>query len=81
MTLLPGINSIGVNWVEISLIKIDEENHIISEASHSVSRGHCDDESEEIVYECVECLVHESSPVNINLMRTVQLSAEYYQGR
>ena len=58
----PGVNSVGVNRIEISLIEVDEEDHIISEASNSVGSGHRDYKGKKVVYKCVECLVHKSSP-------------------
>ena len=61
-TFSPGVHSVGVHGVEISLVEVDEENHIVPEASHSVCCGHGDDEGKQIVDKCIECLVHESLP-------------------
>lgn len=62
----PNQTQISVNWNLIksekliesipSLIEVDEENYVITEASYTVSCRHGDDESEYIVNKCIECL-------------------------
>lgn len=39
-----------------SLVKVNEKNHIVSEAGQSVGRRHGDDEGKDVIYESVECL-------------------------
>ena len=40
-----------------SLIEIDKENDIVTETSQSVSRWHGDDESEDVIDECIKSLL------------------------
>ena len=46
---LPGVHSVGVHGVEISLVEIYEEHNIVPEAGDTVGSGHCDDEGKEII--------------------------------
>jgi hypothetical protein len=45
-----------------SLVQIDEEHEVVSEAGDPVSGGHGDDEREHVIDERVERLVHERAP-------------------
>lgn len=49
-----------VNSVNPPLVEVNDENDIVSEAGHSVHCGHRDDETEQVVNNCVQKLVKES---------------------
>lgn len=44
------------------MIQIDEEDKIITETSHTMRSGHCDNEGEYIINKSVKGLIHECSP-------------------
>jgi len=51
-----------VHRVKPSLIKIDKEDDIVSEATDSCHGRHSDDEREQIINECIQTLVDQHSP-------------------
>lgn len=51
-----------VNPVGPLLVQINEENEVVPEAGNAVHNWHLDHESEQVIDECVQGLVHHSFP-------------------
>lgn len=56
------VDPVGIDPIDPALVKVDEEHHIISEASYPVHHGHLDDEGKQVVNEGIESLVGEHPP-------------------
>lgn len=55
-----------VHWVKPALIKVDEEDNVVSKAADASHGRHSNDEREEIVNERVETLVDQNTPRKVS---------------
>ena len=53
-----------------SLVEVNQEDYVVSEAGQSVGGWHGDDEGEHVVDECIESLVREIRSINIQMTTT-----------
>ena len=43
-----------IDFVDVPLIQVNHEDNVVSETTDSVHGRHCDDEAEEVIYDCVQ---------------------------
>lgn len=56
------VDPVGIDPIDPALVKVDEEHHVISEASYPVHHGHLDDKGKQVINEGIESLVGEHPP-------------------
>lgn len=60
------VDSVGIHPIDPTLIKVNEEDNIVSEASYPVHHGHLDDKGKQVIDEGVEGFVGEHPPREVS---------------